>query len=257
MLASIPEFREVDFSHLTISDSDISLESVGSVRKPQSILLWCALLLSLLLHLSLLLFQFGEKQFHPKQVPASTLHIDLRQLPTKKQDVATETVPRELVEIQPISDVKEEVVASPVIAEKIVTVEKALEANPVTRLVIEPLSAQELAEVVDSHNAQTDDQGSAAIAENVFHPGLRARLNTEANKPILARAGDKGLETYRDPSGATVVKLGNGSCMRSPADIKIGAPKNWYFVACGGKSESEKMMERVNEDVNGKLRFDE
>lgn len=255
MLASIPEFREVDFSHLTISD--ISLEPVESVRKRQSILLWCALLLSLLLHLSLLLFQFGEKQFHPKQVSAPTLHIDLRQLPAKKQDVATEAVPRELVEIQPISDVKEEVVASPFIAEKIVTVEKSREAKPVTRLVIEPLSAQELKEIVESHDAQSASQSTAASAENVFHPGLRARLSAEANKPTLMRVEDSALQTFTDPAGATVVKLPDGGCMTSPSNTKNGAPQNWYFTACGGQSESEKMMERVNEDVNGKLRFDE
>jgi hypothetical protein len=255
MLASIPEFREVDFSHLTISD--ISLEPVESVRKRQSILLWCALLLSLLLHLSLLLFQFGEKQFHPKQVTAPTFHIDLRQLPTKKQDVATETVPRELVEIQSISEVKEEVFASPVIAERIVTVEKSLEVKPVTRLAIEPLSAQELKEIVESHDARSASQSTAAIAENVFHPGLRARLSAEANKPTLMRVDDSGLQTFTDPAGVTVVKLPGGGCMSSPADTKIGAPRNWYFTACGGQSESEKMMERVNSEVNEKLRFDE
>lgn len=255
MLASIPEFREVDFSHLTIVDG--RLESIESQRTRQSTLLWRALFLSLLFHLSVLLFQFGETQFHPKQVPSSTLHIDLRQLPTKKRDIATETVPQELVEIQPISDVKEEVVASPVIAEKIVTIEKSLAAKPVPRLVIEPLSAQELKEVVESHDAQSASQSTTAIAENVFHPGLHARLSAEANKSTLMRVKASDLQTFTDPAGATVVKLPGGGCMSSPANTKIGAPKNWYFTACGGQSESEKIMERVNSDVNGKLRFDE
>jgi hypothetical protein len=241
MLASIPEFREVDFSHL--SSAGTNPESVEPVRKQRSTLLWLALLLSLLLHLSLLLFQFGEKQFHSQLAPTPTLHINLRQLPAKTQDIAPEIITPGVIEIPPVSNVEPEVVASSVIAEKVVKVEKPLTAKPATRLVIEPLSAQELKEVVESHN--------------VFHPGLRARLSAEANKPTLMRVEDSGLQTFTDPAGATVVKLPGGSCMSSPANTKIGAPKNWYFTACGGQSESEKMLERVNSDVKGKLRFDE
>jgi hypothetical protein len=255
MLASIPEFREVDFSHL--SSAGTNPESVEPVRKQRSTLLWLALLLSLLLHLSLLLFQFGEKQFHSQLAPTPTLHINLRQLPAKTQDIAPEIITPGVIEIPPVSNVEPEVVASSVIAEKVVKVEKPLTAKPATRLVIEPLSAQELKEVVESHNAQSASQSAAAIAENVFHPGLRARLSAEANKPTLMRVEDSGLQTFTDPAGATVVKLPGGSCMSSPANTKIGAPKNWYFTACGGQSESEKMLERVNSDVKGKLRFDE
>lgn len=255
MFATFPEFRDVDFSHLTTTDTN--LESVESVRKQQSTFLWLALLLSSLLHLSLLLFEFSEKQFHSKLTPAQTLHIDLRQLPSKKQDVATEILTQEIAETPPVSKVEQGVVVSPVIAEKIVIVEKSLATKPVTRLVIEPLTSQELIEIVDSHNVQSNSQAAAPIAENVFHPGLRARLSAEANKPTLMRVEASDLQTFTDPAGATVVKLPGGGCMSSPAGTKSGAPKNWYFVACGGQSESEKMMERVNEDVNGKLRFDE
>lgn len=253
MLASIPEFREVDFSHLSIAGTNP--ESVEPVRKQRSTLLWLALLLSLLLHLSLLLFQFGEKQFHPQPTP--TLHIDLRQTPVKTPEIAPEIITPGVIEIPHVSNVEPKVVASSVVAEKIVTVEKPLAAKPATRLVIEPLSAQELKEIAERHDAQSASHSTAAIAENVFHPGLRARLSAEANKPTLMRVEDSGLQTFTDPAGATVVKLPSGGCMSSPANTKIGAPKNWYFTACGGQSESEKMLERVNSDVKGKLRFDE
>ncbi|HSC68859.1 MAG TPA: hypothetical protein VLC79_14270 [Cellvibrio sp.] len=96
---------------------------------------------------------------------------------------------------------------------------------------------------------------AVAIGENVFHPGLRQQLEDEAHKPVFARVEDHGLETYIDPSGATIVVSGNGSCMRSPA-AKIGEPRNWYSVACAGKNESEKIMDRVNEAVNGKLKLE-
>ncbi|MDO8342846.1 MAG: hypothetical protein Q7T48_06585 [Cellvibrio sp.] len=255
MLATIPEFREVDFSHLTLT-TDSALESVEPARNPQSSLLWVALLLSLLLHLSFLLFNFNDEQFLPKPVPAQTLRIDLVQLPIKKLDTVPEIVMEEINELQVAPEVEKEVIASPVPATEITPTEKPREGQSAARLIIEPLTSQELAEIVDSHNVQSNSQATAPIAENVFHPGLRARLSEEANKPKLARIEDSILQTFTDPAGATIVKS-PGGCMRSPADTKIGAPRNWYFVACGGKSESEKMMERVNEDVNGKLRFDE
>lgn len=255
MFATIPEFRDVDFSHLATTDAN--LESVESVRKQQSTFLWLALFLSSLLHLSLLFFEFSEKQFHSKLTPAQTLHIDLRQLPSKKREVATEMLTEEIAETPPVSKVEQGVVASPVIAEKIAIVEKSLAAKPVTRLVIEPLTSKELAEIVDSRNAQSNFPATAPIAENVFHPGLRAGLSAEANKPKLARVEDSTLQTFSDPTGATIVKVPGEGCMRSPGDTKIGAPGNWYFVACGGKSESEKAMGRVNEDMKGRLGFDE
>jgi hypothetical protein len=254
MLADSIDAREVDFSHLIIADTHP--ESVESVRKQQSTLLWRALLLSLLLHLSLLLFQFGEKQFQSQPVPTPTVHIDLRQLPFKAQDAAPEIITPKPVEIPPTSNVEPEVVASSVVAEKNITVAKSLAGKPVSRLVIEPLSAQELAEVVDSNNAPTDYQGSAAIAENVFHPGLRAQLIEEAGKPVLARVENSGLQTYTDQAGTTVVVLGDGKCLKSPMNTKIGAPQNWYMASCGGKSESEAAMERVEQSINGKLKLD-
>jgi hypothetical protein len=42
----------------------------------------------------------------------------------------------------------------------------------------------------------------------------------------------------------------------SPRTTKIGAPQNWYMTRCAGKSESEKIMERVEQSINGKLKFD-
>lgn len=254
MLATIPEFREVDFSHLTITDS--KLESVEFVRRQKSPLVWFALLLSLLLHLSFLLFNFSDKQSRVKPIPAQILRIDLVQLPIKKLDAVPEIVTEEINELQVAPEVEKEVIASPVPATTIVPTGKPRETPPVARLVIEPLTSQELVEIVDSHNVQSNSRATAPMAENVFHPGLRARLSEEANKPKLARVEDSILQTFTDPAGATIVKSPGGGCMRSPADTKIGAPKNWYFVACGGQSESEKIMERVNEDVNGKLRFD-
>ncbi|PUA26335.1 MAG: hypothetical protein B0W54_21425 [Cellvibrio sp. 79] len=126
---------------------------------------------------------------------------------------------------------------------------------PLPDLALQPevLTPQELKEFLgdDYYPSQNN---TAEIAKNVFHPGLRKQLTEESNKPALAYAEDGGLETYIDASGATIVVSGNGSCLRSPA-TKIGEPRNWYMVSCAGKTESEKIMDRVDEAVNGKLKL--
>jgi len=249
MLATIPEFREVDFSHLTITD--IRLESVEPVRRRQSNLLWCALILSLLLHLSLLLFKFSEKQSHPEQAPTQTLHIDLRQLPIKKQDVTPEIRTQEVIDIPPVQEAEKEIAAPLVATKKIVTTAKPDEAKPVTRLVIEPLSSQELAEIVDSHTEQPDYENAPPIVENVFHPELRKKLIAASKERRKKRIEDEDASAdYIDPAGAVRIETGMGTCLSTPQNNKPGAARDWYVSLCKGKSESEKMMERVNEDVN-------
>ncbi|WP_062060509.1 hypothetical protein [Cellvibrio sp. OA-2007] len=252
MLATLPEFRDVDFSHLQLSDS--SPGSAESVREPSSSFLWIALVLSLLLHLFLLLFEFSSKQLHQQQIANQTLHINLRRVPATP-NALSDTVAEEVVQPVVAPRAAKEIVVAPAIKGVVAPKEKPSKVPPATRVVIEPLTAQELAELTDNHNSTTAHQDSASIAENVFHPGLRAQLTTEANKPKLARAEESALQTYTDPAGAEVMKISDKGCMRSPSDTKVGAPKNWYFAGCGGQSESEKMMERVNGEVKKKVSF--
>lgn len=256
MLAGTPEFREVDFSHLTIIDTP--LESVEPARNPQSSLLWVALLISLLLHLSFLLLNFSDEQFLPKPVPAQTLRIDLVQLPIKKLDTVPETVTEQIYELQVAPEVEKKVIASPFPKEKIITAAKPDEAKPVTRLVIEPLSSQELAEIVESHNEQPDYENAPPLVENVFRPELRKKLIAASTERRKKRIKDEDASAdYIDPAGAVRIETGMGTCISTPQNNKPGAARDWYVSLCKGKSESEQAMERVNEDVNGKLRFDE
>jgi len=120
---------------------------------------------------------------------------------------------------------------------------------------LEPLTPQELREITSS-NSYSPQGNSLGIARNVFHPGLREKLTIEENRPVLARVEDGDLKTHTDPSGATIVRLGSGNCLKSPPS-KPGEARNWYMTACAGKTESEKMLERVDRDVNGNRRFDE
>jgi hypothetical protein len=118
----------------------------------------------------------------------------------------------------------------------------------------EPLNQRELNEIV-GHSDYLLQNNTQGISRNVFHPGLRKKLTAEENKPVLARVEDRGLETHTDPTGATVVKLGSGNCLRSPA-VKSGEARNWYMTPCAGKTESETIMDRVDHAVNGKLELD-
>lgn len=120
---------------------------------------------------------------------------------------------------------------------------------------VEPLTQQELNEIVgrSDYLPQNNTQG---IARNVFHPKLRGQLTIEENKPVLARVEDRTLDTHTDPSGATIVKLGSGNCLRSPT-AKPGEARNWYVTSCAGKTESEKMLERVEDSLHRTLKFDE
>ncbi len=131
----------------------------------------------------------------------------------------------------------------------------AITLQPLPEIIMqsEPLTPQELKELLGGDDFPLQNN-TAEIARNVFHPGLRKQLTAEANKPVLARVEDRGLETYVDPSGATVVVSASGNCLSSPA-AKIGEPRNWYMVPCAGKNESEKVMDRIDEAVNGKLKF--
>lgn len=255
MLAGIPEFREVDFSHLTLEHTDF--ESAEPARIQQSTLLWYGLLLSSLLHLSLLLVEFSSDQARPQQITTHRFHIELFQAPIKKTSPAPERITKEIVKVQSDTKVTTDIVASPASQSVITSVEKPRAVQQPSRLVIEPLSAQELAAIVERHTAEPDYHHAPAIAENVFHSGLRAKLNEEASKPLLARVEDAGLVAHTDPSGATIVMLDNGGCLRSPPS-EIGAEKNWYVsvTPCPGKSRSEKIMEQVEQSITGKLKFD-
>ena len=260
MLATIPERRRIDFSHLLPDLAHVELgESVRDVpaHKQKSPLLWFMLCLSLLLHLSLLLVNIEVNKAHVKPELTQTLHIDLVPIPIKKPVVAAESITQPVDDIQAAPRVVSDIIAAPIIAPIVAQPIDTTESSRVTRRVIKSLSWQELHDIADSRHTPREQQSSAAIGDNVFHPGLRARLTTEANKPALARVEDSVLKNHLDPAGATVVKLADGNCLRASAAIKTGAPRDWYMTACGGRSESETMMERVNRDTKGRLNFEE
>lgn len=197
------------------------------LNSPRSI----AIAVTLILHLMILWAAINSKSLFPNDT--ITPHLHYIELPPLAEPITLQTVEPLVVDFK----------------------SNTITLQPLSEITIqsEPLSPQELKELLGDDDFQLQND-TAEIAKNVFHPGLRKKLTDEANKPVLARVEDRGLETYIDPSGATVVVSASGSCLSSPA-AKIGEPRNWYMVPCAGKNESEKTMDRIDEAVNRKLRF--
>lgn len=253
MLADSAHFREVDLSHLTrssIAELETDLRSNSTIGY-----LLVALFVSVLLHSLLLLWQVEK----PAQyTPAKRIHLNLNRIYEAPKEISKPAAKPE----EPVTVNNKEQVAAPVVDTPVMTApapttpDDSLSNVEQKPRIITSLSRDEMHEIYNQRNATSASPKTDSISRNVFNPALRERLITEENKPDLQRA-NIGPKTHMDPSGATVVELGNGKCLRSSVVTKAGETQNWYMTSCGGKSDSERMMERINDQVNGKLRFDE
>lgn len=256
MLATPSDFREVDFSHLHIQVDE--LEGRSRMRSSGRYLL-AGLFISVLLHGLLLLWQKTPTLVSPPKNSSTEIHLTLHQarvqqqkideVPVQHENPSVTTTPNPNViapEEQAVSNFVEPVIEHQVIEQK--------------PRIITTLSRDELSELRgQSWSAPTPapiQKRGGSIGDNVFHPGLRKRLQIEEGKPDFQRV-DSAPKTHIDPSGATIVGVDGGGCLRSSVTNKTGDAQNWYMTPCGGKSESERMMERINQDANGKLTFDE
>lgn len=113
-----------------------------------------------------------------------------------------------------------------------------------------PLSSQEMSEISASQNAGSIYSNSSAIEKNVFHPQLRSQLNALQQQSALTRVEDSQLNMYSTGIGSDRLKTKSGGCLEVTDRGRDSGPRNWYMTRCGGKSESENMMDRVNEAVN-------
>jgi hypothetical protein len=252
MLANPSDFREVDFSHLKIAVAELD---AGSRARPSRSYLIGGLFLSVLLHSVLLLWQSKPSSPPlPIKIAPPEIHLTLHQALVKPQEVSNPPIRQENL-INSDTVISEQLVpeqkAVPDLIDHVIT-NQPVEQKP---RVITTLSRDEMLELHSQRKPVVVPKATGSIGDNVFHPALRARLITEENKPDLQRV-DLGPKTYSDPSGATIVDLGDGKCLRSSVVSKVGETQNWYMTSCGGKSESERIMERVNQAVNGKLKFD-
>lgn len=251
MSADFPRAWDVDLSHLQRCSS-ISIFPVEVIAtKSSHRFLLIAFLGSVFLH-SLLLatnWQIAPELDKPRD---RHLSIRLNPAPLAPLDVAPLDVTPLAPEVNPSPE--------PVLDNPMPDLPQPAPIEPVQREVqqvqpriIQSLTSEELREL--RNIPSVEPAPTRGIAANVFNPKLRQRLQEEERKPDLQRA-DVGPKTYTDPSGATIVDLGGGKCLRASAP-KPGEEQNWYMTACGGKSESDQMIDRINQSVNGKLTFGE
>lgn len=203
---------------------------------------WVAFIVTLLVHL---LFLWALIRSGISLAPESIQSMQLRYIPLPSEDKpeVVRTISLSAISLDHLSDNPPQIPVPSVLDPSVV----------VDSITLRPLTAEELRALIAPENTG-GDVPVTGIAANVFNPALRKRLHEEASKPELQRA-DAGPKTYTDPSGATIVNLGGDKCLRSSIP-KPGEAQNWYMTSCGGKSESEKIMENVNEAANGKLKFE-
>lgn len=246
MLADSIDAREVDFSHLQFLNSHPPV--IESIRSKLSLrYLFAGIAVSIFCHALLLILDWDLQVLSPVKAPATRLTVQLQAAIPE-----LDTLPKQPIETPSAgAATAEPIVDEPQILEKESPVSAPTREEKPTTVLVQPLTPDELRSVIE-RDEQTSIESrthapASGIAANVFNLALRKRLQEEESKPELQRA-DAGPKTHTDPSGATIVDLGGGKCLRSSVP-KPGAAQNWYMTSCGGKSESEQIMERVNQEV--------
>ena len=250
--------KEVDFSHLYFRVIHGELPESIPVLNTSSRYIFIGFLLSGLLHVCALIF-YWEQDVAPVMQTEHRLTVQLQTKPRSAKPTGIET-PQEITSRTEtvVSETSSVPSASPDVRvtskmRSIDTTQQKPEKTEEKTVRVQHLTAAELREI-SSQKKAAKDAPATGIAANVFNPVLRKRLHEESNKPVLQRS-DEGPKTHVDPAGATIVDLGGGKCLRSSVP-KAGEVQNWYMTSCGGKSESEQIMERVNQAVNEKLMLD-
>lgn len=257
MLADFP-LKEVDYSFLQTQVGDKVLPEQAVTKRQFSNVLLVAFVISIAVHALLLIIQLRHPRLEAPLQQSTRLFVELKQIVAPPIELKAE--PKALTEDSSVSTADEK---NLVTSDESEAIQPVLSTRPETEplreakvRVIQPLTNDDLRDIVQSSIAERDQSPAPPgdIAANVFHPELRKRLQEEASKPKLKRVEDKdGLESHIDPSGATIVDLGGGRCLRSPL-TKEGEAKNWFMVSCGGKTESEQMMDRVNQEVKARFK---
>ncbi|MBE8717152.1 hypothetical protein [Cellvibrio polysaccharolyticus] len=232
--------------------------------------LWLAVVASCAMHfLLVLIIPLVSSPPVPRQTPLKTpprtVHVTFSQVVPQKE-VATIEVPDVSVS-SPVIVNEPEVEANNVSSGSAVP-EVASESHPVktalSPAVTEPIadesnarsrryrpsSSQQMSEISASQHSGSAYSHSSVIEKNVFHPKLRSQLKALQQQPALARVEDSRLDMYSTGIGSDRLKTKGGGCLEVADRGRDSGPRNWYMTRCAEKSESENMMDRVNEAVN-------
>lgn len=201
--------------------------------------LFLAVLASLLIHLLFLQWKFSAQDALPKERTTKTIQINLNYLAKPELPSVTDVVLEPDVIVMPSAQEKQESHQRK---------EKRLVPNVVPIKKVDRVVEKEPLYTIETIiREQTNHEESSSHFNDVFDPRLRARLQNNS----VYKASESAFDdtNFTDLHGNTIVELDSGSCMRATQSV-AGQPTNWYMTACAGeKTESEQMMDRINDEV--------
>lgn len=257
----------LDHKDIDFAAPPIEFERVAVTRSHG---LWLAVVASFAMHILLVLIiplasSPPVVRQAPQKIPPRTVHVTFFQVVPQKEVATIEapdaSVPTPAIINEPeirANDAPIGAVVPEVASEKYsvnteissAVTEPAADENIARPWRYRPLSSQEMSEISASQNTLNVYSNRSGVGRNVFHPSLRAQLNALEQQPTLARVEDAEIKSYKTGAGEDRVELKDGSCLVSSDPGRDHGPRNWYMTRCGGKSESEKITDRINEAVN-------
>lgn len=232
-------------------DSSVELFRRVSTNYHHTYLFVAVTLISLILHFAV--FRWVQIQvpsgLDQPQSPLSAQHKILIQL--KK----TQQVPSKLEAVAPDQHTKSQISNfSPSDSRKISNrVQAKSGVDPARPKAFPP---NETVRVKSIHPPQVSDEPQIISSDNsrapfsgVFNPTLRAKLQSQPS-----HTGVKSDElSWKTADNSVLIQVGDDHCLRSStASNGNQRGTNWYHTNCGGKSESEQFMDRVNAQLRGK-----
>jgi hypothetical protein len=253
---------EPDLSHLQAVDgysflvADTFFEQNNpSVFPVKSYLLPLAFLISLAIHSGFLFIQLSN---NPPIVASPNIRMHIELTPTiQQQPIAApvktpQQVPAETPEQVPI---EKPVLDKPAQTEKVIT--KVKEPVPASPTVVLSLTREELNAITGSVQDETEPtdahltEVSSAPFGSIFDPRLRARLQAQAS---AGQGKDIGSPVVQWANGSMQVELGDRHCLMTLPEFRHEDATNWYHTNCKNKTESERMMDRINESMRARYK---
>jgi hypothetical protein len=238
--------NESDF-YLTV---DYELPEYDSAFVSQSkTLLVIALIVSLVIHWLFLLFK--PQSVLPIPITSSR-SVDIKlipQIPSVQKTVKENTMiePSPIIEAPSINESNPIELPEP--EKRIITSKLSDEKTQPVRKPIEWLSAEDYQHISEAGDKTFDTEDALA-----FNPGLKqSRSETHRGSK---RGNPSSLENWQDTNGNRFYKVDGNCFMSLPQNVMSNERegRNWYSVSCGGKSDSEKMIDNVNSEMKARFK---
>lgn len=209
-----------------------------------------AILVSLLIHLLFFQLHFFTQDVRPKVLPSKPIQISLVYVAQPKLPAMFEKqhVPQvDEMRMEPVVTSTELVNRTANQQKKEAKVSIIHQQNRDHETYLSPINEEPSSDLSSELSPQQDGEQNSNHFNDVFDPRLRARLQNNSAQKVSQRVSDYTDST--DLHGNTIVESDSGLCLKS-VPTATGQPINWYMTTCAGrKSESEQMMERINNEV--------